>query len=369
MILDLHIPTRVLFGRGRITELGRVTAELGGAALLVCGRNSARATGLLASVEATLHAAKVSTVLFDRVSPDPRSDEADAAVALAAATGCEVVIGLGGGSAIDTAKAVAAGLRHGPVGPLVATTLPDDPLTPVIAVPTTAGSGAEVTKGAIITDVDRGLKSGIRGAALFPHTALIDPTASGTATPTLARDAGFDALAHAVEGYVARRANPLTRHWAEQALHLIAHRLPHFVAGDTSPEILDDLALAALLGGFNVATASTCLPHRLQQALGSVIPITHGRGLALVYPAWLETAYPHAPSAFDTIATLLGSPDPHHAITRLLTDTGITGRLRDHSLTPAHLPTVIAAVTGNTENDPIPHPDPDTYHTILEASL
>ncbi|RDI55584.1 iron-containing alcohol dehydrogenase [Nocardia mexicana] len=371
MILDLHIPTRILFGRGRIAEIGARTADIGGTALLVCGRHSARASGLLGTVETSLRAAGVTPVLFDRVTPDPRSDDIDDAVALASDRRCDVVIGLGGGSAVDAAKAVSAGLRHGPVGPLVATTITEEPLVPVIAVPTTAGSGAEVTKGAIITDVGRGLKAGIRGAALFPHTAVIDPRVLRTGTTVLARDAGFDALAHAVEGYVSRRANPVTRRYAEHALVLLADHLPRFVAGDTGPDILDNLALAALLGGFNVATASTCLPHRLQQAMGSVpaVPITHGRGLAMVYPEWLRRAYPFAQQQFDAIGEILGADDARAAVARVMSEAGIRGRLRDHGFDARHLDTMVGAVTGDIDNDPIPDADRETFRSILRASL
>ena len=176
MIINLDLPTRVVFGRGRLAELGRHTHPLGTSALLVCGRGAVHRHGILDAARKSLAEAGVTVTVFDGVRPEPTTAEADAAVAVAERAGCDVIVGIGGGSAIDTAKAVAAGLRLGPVGPLVGRTLEPfaDPV-PVVAVPTTAGSGAEVTRGAILTDPARGLKSGIRGDALFPRVALIDP--------------------------------------------------------------------------------------------------------------------------------------------------------------------------------------------------
>ncbi len=163
------LPTRVVFGRGVLTQLGARVGEYGRRALLVCGRGAMRRHGVLDAVVGALHAAGITVTLFDGVSANPTSAEADRAVTLAVEHRCDVVIGLGGGSAIDAAKAAAVGVERGPVGPLVGTTLEaSDGALPLVAVPTTAGSGSEVTKGATVTDVTRCLKAGIRGPDLFP---------------------------------------------------------------------------------------------------------------------------------------------------------------------------------------------------------
>jgi alcohol dehydrogenase class IV len=372
MIIDLHNPTHVVFGRGRLAELGGQTAELGGRALIVCGRNAMRRHGVLRTAITALESAKVSVTVSDNVSEDPLADEVDAAVEIARRDHCDVIVGLGGGSAIDAAKAVAVGLQHGPLGPLVGRTLPaTGRTTPVIAVPTTAGSGAEVTKGAIITDQSRALKSGIRGDDLFPRVAIIDPDLLLTVPTGVAAAAGFDALAHAVEGYVARKANPVTRALAEQALEILGRRLPEVPGGTDDPALREDLSLAALLGGVNVANASTCLPHRLQQAMGSVpgVRISHGRGLATVYPAWLRHATPHAEQEFATVAGLLKSASVTDAISGLLTTTGTAASLQDHGFRPSDIDVLVGGVTGNTGNDPIPGIDENLIRALYEESL
>jgi alcohol dehydrogenase class IV len=189
------LPTRVVFGRGGLTQLGARVGEYGRRALLVCGRGAMRRHGVLDAVVGALHAAGITVTLFDGVSANPTSAEADRAVALAVEHRCDVVIGLGGGSAIDAAKAAAVGVERGPVGPLVGTTLEaSDGALPLVAVPTTAGSGSEVTRGATVTDVARRLKAGIRGPDLFPRVALIDPVLLGTVPAGVAAESGFDAL-------------------------------------------------------------------------------------------------------------------------------------------------------------------------------
>ena len=372
MQLDLHIPTRVVFGRGRLGELGELVRPLGGHALIVSGRIAMRRSGTLDFCIKTLESAGLAVSVFDGISPEPLAAEVDQAVELARSAGCDVIVGLGGGSAIDAAKAAAVGLALGPIGPLVGATIPPGTDTvPVVAVPTTAGSGAEVTKGAIITDAERNLKSGIRGEVLFPTLALIDPDLLLTVPSSVAAAAGFDAFAHAVEGYVARRANRFTRELALEAVEIIGRTLPEVTAGRADPAAREDLAYAALLGGMNVAVASTCLPHRLQQAMGAVprVSISHGRGLAAVYPAWLETAVPHAEQRFATVSAPLGPEAPAVSIGRFMAEIGAAGSMAAHGFTTADLPVLSAAVTGNTENDPVPAISADIVRSVYERSL
>lgn len=368
---DFLVPTRVVFGRGRLAELGTHVREHGRRALLVCGRGAMRRHGVLDTVVGLLRVAGVEVTVFEGVSPDPTATEADRAAALAAAHGCEVVVGLGGGSAIDAAKAAAVGVAWGPVGPLVGTTLaPCEGVLPVIAVPTTAGTGSEITRGATLTDPQRALKAGIRGPDLFPRVALVDPALLATVPPRVAAQSGFDALAHAVEGLVARRADPLSSALAERAVTLLAEHLPCTAAGKVTARVQDAMALAALFGGVNVACAGTCLPHRMQQAMARVphTGVSHGRGLALLYPAWLQVAHPHAPERFDTVAALLGGPDIHTAIADLLRTCGLDGKLRDQGFTPPDLATMAEGVTGDLGNDPIDCVRPETVEEIYRAS-
>ncbi|MFI9626404.1 iron-containing alcohol dehydrogenase [Streptomyces sp. NPDC052042] len=373
MEIDLAVPTRVDFGQGVFDRAGSHTRTLGGHALLVTGRRAARAHGYLDRMVASLESAGVRVTVHDRISANPTSDEVDEAVALARSRGCDVVVGLGGGSALDAAKGVCVTAPSGgTVRDLIGTTLaPGTPALPLLAVPTTAGSGSEVTKGAIVTDTKRCFRAGIRGDALFPRIAIVDPDLIASLPRPLLAESAFDAFAHAVEGCVAARADAASKARAHRAIALIAEHLPAALRGEASPETRAGLSEAALLGGVNVANVSTCLPHRLQQAMGSVprVDISHGAGLAILYPSWLRHTAPLAPEAFAEVAALLGGTTIHEAVGRLLASAGLPLRLRDHGVDKDDLSRFVEGVTGNLDNDPAGQVTRDHLYTLYAESF
>ncbi|QNP75030.1 iron-containing alcohol dehydrogenase [Streptomyces roseirectus] len=368
MHFDLDIPTRIVFGAGSLDRLGALTRELGERPLLVTGRSAGRRYGYLERALASLGGA----VHFDGVSPNPACVEVDRAAEVARAHGCDVVVGLGGGSPLDAAKAVAAVLGTGRgASELIGTTLsPADPVVPVVAVPTTAGSGSEVTKGAIVTDTVRRFRSGIRGDALTPRVAVIDPALTATVPQHVRTETAFDAFAHAVEGCVARRSDPLAQALSVRALGLITEQTDALAKDALSPAGREALSLAALLGGINVARASTCLPHRLQQAMGALphLDISHGRGLAVVYPAWLRHTERHAPDGFGRLAAALGASSVGEAAGDFLDRTGLASRLRDHGVSRTDLGALLDGVSGNLDNDPRPGVDAGYLRLLYEES-
>jgi len=369
---DHFTPTRVSFGAGRLSEIGRVAQSFGGRALIVCGRGAMRRTGVLDRVAGLLLAAGVEHRIHDDVSANPLVREADAGVALARHHRCDVVIGLGGGSAIDAAKAVAVGVSHESVGPLVGTTLSRSAASlPLIAIPTTAGTGAEVTKGAILIDERRQFKSGIRGDDLFARHAIVDPDLTATLPRLVALETGFDALTHAIESYLAKQSNPVAQALSEKAVGLLVPALERIAAGDNDAALRESMSLAALIGGLNVATASTCLPHRLQQAIGSVMRVqtTHARGLAIVYPAWLRHVSATAGDGLARIAGHFGSGDPVEIITAFLGRIGMRSSLREAGYERGDIDTFVRNVSGNIENDPTAGIGPDLFRAIFEESL
>ncbi|MFJ4617372.1 iron-containing alcohol dehydrogenase [Streptomyces sp. NPDC088812] len=371
-MFDFHVPTRIVFGRGCLDALGTHTRVWGDRALIVCGRSAMRSSGVLPRTHAILSAAGVKADVCDRISANPRSDEVDAAIQQARRFDAQAVIGLGGGSALDAAKAVAVGMGHESVAGLVGRTLEPSPASlPVIAVPTTAGSGAEVTKGAIVTDVVRDFKSGIRGDDLFPKVALVDPSLTDTLPRRVALDSGFDAMAHAIEGFLARRSGEMNKALSEQAAQLLAPALRRLAAGDTGTEVRDRMAFGALLGGINVATASTCLPHRMQQAIGTAERVgpSHGRGLAMLYPAWLESVEHVASDEATALARFLGATDLRHALQSLLQDIGLTQRLSDYGYVARDVHDFVERISGNLDNDPYPDPGHSVIETIYLRSL
>jgi alcohol dehydrogenase class IV len=366
-------PTRIVFARGALERVGAYAGEFGGRALVVCGRSAMREHGVLDRVLASLRAHGVAGVVHDAISPDPKAHEIDRALARLERERCQAIVGLGGGSALDAAKAIGVAAARGSVAELIGATLaPSRSALPVIAVPTTTGSGAEVTRGAIVTDVKRRFKSGIRGDDVFPRVAIVDPQLARTQPPPVAAETGFDALTHAIETYLARKASPLTEICSERAIALLARNLPRLAAGRFGREEQDALSFAALLGGLTVANASTCLPHRLQQAMGAVtrVSASHGRGLAALYPAWLERALPFAVERCERLALLLsGERDLLAAVAQLRELLGLTATLTDLGFVETDVEDCLDALSGNVENDPIDGIDRELMRAIYERSL
>ena len=368
------IPTQIVFGRGRLRELGPRAAAMGRSALIVCGQRSARASGLLRKVETLLAAEGMAVEVFDDISPNPRSDEVDAAAAIASMNGCDVVIGLGGGSALDAAKAAAVSIDYDSVRELIGETVrATAKVLPIIAVPTTAGTGAEVTKGAIVKDVVRGFRSGVRGDCVFPKLALVDPDVSQHMPRKVAVATAFDTLTHAIEGYVARAATPITDILGEKAIRIFAAQHGPLTDGRIDAAGHDALCFAALLGGINVANASTCLPHRLQQAMGAVdwVEASHAQGLAALYPSWLRRAHPFARQRFDYVGQLLGfrSKDFAGEMARLIEKLGLPTCLDQLGYRASDVEEFMGAISGNLTNDPIDGVNADAIETIYADAL
>lgn len=360
---QFHGPTRVIFGDGVIGETGR-HLPVAGPVLIVAGRSSAARAGHLDRLLSGLGDRPVT--VFTGISPNPRVTEVGTAAEAGRAAGAACVIGLGGGSALDAAKAVAAAIAGADVSALLREDRPAPAATlPIVCIPTTAGTGTETSQAAILSDEARGLKQGLRGPALIPCVALVDPELLASLPADIAAETGFDVLTHALETWVSRRASAMTEIYSRHALTTVFRWLPAFVADRSDPEARSAMALASLLMGWNLANATTALPHRLQYPVGARTDTSHPAGLAALYPAWTRRAVEAAPEPFRFLAGLDGRTDPHDGRERLLQlmqEVGVERRLRDFGLSSADCPDLARAVQGNLATDPC-----DTSLDALEA--
>ena len=294
MLFNFNSPTDIFFGYGYFRKTSEFTNKLGKNPMIVCGRNSMRKFKFLDILINDLKKDKKKFFIYDNISSDAKSNEINEAISIIKKKKIDFVIGLGGGSAIDAAKAIAVGINFKNIESIIGKNISDDlKCLPIVAIPTTAGTGSEVSKGSIITDIKKNFKSGIRGNNLFPKIAIIDPTFSLTMSDDLLAETGFDAFTHLFESYLAKKSNPITENFSEKGLSIIIKYLPISLKEKKNLIAKEKVCLAALMGGINVANASSCLPHRLQQAMGSVREVAHphARGLACVYPSWLEEEY------------------------------------------------------------------------------
>lgn len=279
---------RIVFGRGEIGRIGTLACQMGKRAVVVRGGDHLDRSGTMTRVSASLEAAGVHFVQHVVVG-EPEVTVIDEALATARESGCDVVVGLGGGSALDAAKAVAGLLTMGGAAldymEVVGRGQPiDRPAAPLIAVPTTAGTGTEVTRNAVLAYEPRQFKASMRSPHLIPRVALVDPQLTDSVPPEVTASTGLDALTQVIEPHVSKNANPLTDALSLEGIRRAARALPraHAVGSDT--EARDDMALASLLGGMCLANAGLGAVHGFAAPLGAMFPVPHGTACAVLLP-------------------------------------------------------------------------------------
>lgn len=318
----LRLPREVLFGAGQRHALGKVAARLGRRALVCTDARLAGDAAFLGMV-ALLEAEGIAVLVDATAEPDVPRDSCLTVAAAARDFAPDLVIGIGGGSCLDLAKTVALLLAHGGS--------PDQyygegkvpgPILPMIAVPTTAGTGSEVTPVAVLSDPDRAMKVGISSAYLIPSAAICDPELTLTCPPGLTAIAGADALTHAIEALTAVRREPsptlaqervfvgksaLTDHFALLAIELLGRSLERAYTDPGAIEARSDVMMGALCAGMAFGTAGTAAAHAIQYPIGTLTHTAHGLGVACMLPYVMTYNRSHAGADFAAIGRALGS--------------------------------------------------------------
>jgi len=271
---------RVIFARGGLGRIGELAAELGHSAMVVTNAGQPGDGGVVDGLAEMLAEAEMPSA-FWRQRGEPTVDGVETATKLAREKGCDMVIGLGGGSAIDTAKAVAALLTNGG-GPLDYMEVVGKgraicrPAAAWIAVPTTAGTGAEVTRNAVIASPERHFKASIRSVHLLPRVALIDAELGVPVRPDVTARAGMDAICQLIESYTSARAQPITDALAIKGVALAGGALRRAYGDGGDLDAREAMAMAALLGGVTLTNAGLGAVHGFAAPLGANFPIPHG---------------------------------------------------------------------------------------------
>jgi alcohol dehydrogenase class IV len=289
MRFEFATATRIVFGPGTVREVAPAAREMGQRALLVTGRSQARAAPLLAQLK-EVGIACCGCVVHD----EPTVDLVRRAVAFARKERCDLVIALGGGSALDAAKAIAALLTNG--GDLVdylevigqARPL-TEPAAPFIAVPTTAGTGTEVTRNAVLASPEHRVKVSVRSPLMLARLAVIDPELTYGLPPEVTARTGLDALTQLIEPYVSTRANPLTDGFCLEGMKRVSRSLRRACQEGEDPAAREDMAAAALLSGLALANAGLGVVHGLAGPIGGMFPAPHGAVCAALLPGGMET--------------------------------------------------------------------------------
>lgn len=294
-IFSMHIPTRILFGCGELKKLATEKMPGKKALIVISSGTSMRKYGYLGNVERYLKENGVDSVVFDKILPNPTKQHVMEAAELCRKEGCDMVVGLGGGSSIDSAKAIAimacnegdywdyipAGSGKGrAVGRAL----------PIIAIPTTAGTGTEADPWAVITNEEVHEKIGFGSPLTYPTISIIDPELMVSIPPQLTAFQGFDAFFHAAEGFIANCATPISDLFALEAIRLLYKYLPVAVKDGRNLKARAKVAWASTLAGMVESTSCCISEHSMEHAMSAYYPqLPHGAGLIAISEAYFET--------------------------------------------------------------------------------
>lgn len=383
MRFEFATATRVLFGPGTRREVAPLAAEMGKRALVVAGRNQERVAPLLG----LLRAHGLETVTFT-VAGEPTTATVEDGVQRARAAGCDMVIGCGGGSVVDAGKAIAAMLTNsgdlldyleviGRGQPL------EQPPVPYIAMPTTAGTGSEVTRNAVLASPEHHLKVSLRSPHMLPRVAVVDPDLTHSVQPMITASTGLDALTQLIEPFVSSGANPVTDLLCREGIRRAARSLRQACENGEDTEAREDMALASLFGGMALANARLGAVHGFAAPLGGLFQAPHGaicaRLLPLVMDAnlqALESRAPEAPAlARYTEAAQLLTGNPYAAAAdgmawvRDLCAALAVPSLSRYGLTEADFPTVVAQAqkANSMKGNPVPLTDAELTMILRQA--
>ncbi len=351
-IFNQFIPTNLVFGCGSIKKLATELLPGKKALIVISSGTSMRKYGYLNQVIELLAKNGTTAVVYDKILPNPIRSHVMEAAALCKEEQCDFVIGLGGGSSIDSAKSIAVmacnpgdywDYIHGGTGkrqPTVGGALP------VVAIPTTAGTGTEADPWTVITHEERNEKIGFGNASTFPVLSIVDPELMVSVPAHLTAYQGFDAFFHAAEGYIARIASPISDLYALKSIRLLYQYLPMAVADGANMEARSSVALASTLSGMVEATSSCTSEHSLEHAMSAYYPdLPHGAGLIMLSIAYFTAFAQVVPERFMQMAEAMTgqrSNDPMdfvHALAHMQKACGVSElKMSEWEITEADLP-------------------------------
>ncbi len=379
-----YVPVKVVFGQGKLNETGEYVKQYGNKALIVTTGPFFKENGLVARLQGILQQHGVDSALFDLVSPNPLSIEVDNGVEFAKTHGCDVFIGLGGGSAIDAAKAIAYGVGHNePIWPYwIGEKEMQNNTMPIIAVTTTSGTGSHVTPYSVITNHETHEKPGMGNDSTYAKVAIVDPELMLTVPKAITAATGFDVLAHCIEAYTSTQSTPVTDLFCEQAFRLVGQYLRTVVEDGRNLEARTAMAYADTLAGYSIATAVITTCHAMAHAIGGVCETTHGETLAAMTPHTMRFSMSALPEKYKNIGLCLRNEvcgkdgwqpeDSVQEVENLIQDIGVAQSLHEQGVQESDFEDIaegtLRYMAGAVELDPRPATKEDILD-MLKKSL
>lgn len=375
-MFNLSIPTRIHFGRGCLADAVGLEREVFNdkRVLVVTTGRSLYRLGYIETIKQVIDKYAQSVNVFDNVSANPKLSEVKEGVSYGRDNNAELIVGFGGGSAIDAAKAIAAGIGcdEGIDEMFYGKKEPSNKTLPIVAIPSTAGSGSELSKAAIISDDKK--KDGIRGTNLFPKVAIVDSFYTESVPEKITIETGFDVFAHAIESYISLKANRFSEDLSLKALDIVSDNLLKLTVDPKDPVARENMSYASMIMGINLGNVGTALPHRLQYPVGVFTGTPHGAGLLSLFPVWVELERTASKDKIENVSEIIRK---NTGIEKDSVDTiiGFIERLKIRKTLselnegiPLDKSILTDNVSGNLGNDPA-YRDRDIIEYIYEKSM
>lgn len=359
------IPQNILFGMGSLAQLPDLLAESGSDHVFLISDGGLAKLGIVEKIESIIRSANITCTTYLGVLPNPTVSIVDEAAALYKQCGATSIVALGGGSSMDVAKAVGVLVNYGgSITQYEGNFKVPGPIVPMIAIPTTAGTGSEVTASAVITDESRNYKLSVFSYELLPRYALLDPALIMTAPASIAASCGVDALIHAMEAYISTKATPFSDAMAEKAMELIGSSLRRFVANRQDEEAACAMMLGCNFAGIAFAWARLGNVHAMSHPVSGYFHVAHGVANSILLPTVLEYNALADHGRYQKMYNYIhqGTPCTENfqpsmlveEIRRLNAELGIPARLSDVGVTADKIPAMAedAMKSGNIPANP-----------------
>jgi alcohol dehydrogenase class IV len=382
---EFYAPGKIIFGPGGLSQVGTEAKRLGNKALIVLGRSAMRKSGVLDRLTHLLTENNLKYIIYENIPSDPTVETVDTGTSLARKKNCNLVIALGGGSVLDTGKAISAMVTNegsvsdyqeieGKCKKFQHKTLP------FIAIPTTSGTGSEATKNAVVTNTKLGLKKSIRDPWLIPEVALVDPELTFSLSPRITAICGGDALTQCIESYLCKKSQEITDALALYAIGLIGKSLVKAVKDGKNLEARKNMAMAALLSGLCLSNSGLGAAHALSHPLGVYYKIPHGLSCAVLLPYVMEYNLPVVTKKLAKIAQSLGedisllseteaAQKAVEKVKEMLSKAGIKCNLSEWEIKEEDFPQLIkGAKGGSLNNNPRDTSDEDLIELLYKMT-
>lgn len=346
MNFEHYSPTKIIFGTGKLKKLAEFLPSHLKRVLIVTGKRSSKENGSLSSLQTSLRKLNRLYFLFDGVEQNPSTQTVDKGTYVARKEKVDAVIGLGGGSPMDVAKCIALLTNNaGKIEDYIGGKEPQNTPVPIIEIPTTAGTGSEVTQYAVLTNPKSYTKAGYSNSYLFPSIAILDPELTISMPYKVTVNTGIDALTHAIEGYLSTQATPISDTLALESIKIIKEYLPKVAVNGKDIMARTHMLYGSMVAGLVIAQTKTIILHALGYPLTTFYNIPHGRANGALLPYVLEFLKDVQDKKISKIIEMFGGKDLD-IIKSFVNELGISIHLSDYGITQDGIPGFVKDVKG-----------------------